>query len=279
VILVRDASFGCTKFLSDQFNPAVSGNNNSVLRCVAFYLYNSTVNEVAHNVERICERIRAAALRANREPEAVTLVAISKGVEPRQIEAATSAGQTLFGESKIQEARAKIPLVSQRARWHLVGHLQTNKAREAIALFELIHSVDSIKLALELNKWAERAGKVQGILLEVNTSGEASKFGFKLEDVSRALNEINRMPRIEVHGLMTIAPFVEDPEKARPFFRRLRERRDEAGLRELSMGMTHDFVIAIEEGATMVRIGTAIFGERLVRRSLGEGGTRHEPAE
>jgi PLP dependent protein len=227
------------------------------------------VSEVVHNVERIRERIRAAAWRAGRQPEAVTLVAVSKAIEPRQIEAAMSAGQTLFGESKIQEARAKIPLVSQRARWHLVGHLQTNKACEAVALFELIHSVDSVKLAVELNKWAERDGKVQAILLEVNISGEACKFGFRLEDVSSALSEINRMPRIEVQGLMTIAPFAEDPEKARPFFRRLRERRDEAGLRELSMGMTQDFEIAIEEGATMVRIGTAIFGER----------ERHEPAE
>lgn len=227
------------------------------------------MNEVAHNVERIRERIRAAAFRAGRRPENVTLVAVSKAIEPERIEAAVAAGQTLFGESKVQEARAKIPLVSQRARWHLVGHLQTNKAREAVAFFALIHSVDSIKLAVELNKWAEHAGKVQAVLLEVNASGETSKFGLKPEDLGAALSEINRLSRLEVQGLMTIAPFFEDTEKTRPSFRRLRELRDEAGLRELSMGMTHDFEVAIEEGATMVRIGTAIFGER----------KRHEPAE
>lgn len=227
------------------------------------------MNEVAHNVERICERIRAAALRAGHRPEDVTLVAVSKAIEPERIEAAVAVGQTLFGESKVQEARVKIPLVSQRARWHLVGHLQTNKAREAVALFELIHSVDSIKLAAELNKWAERAGKAQAILLEVNTSGETSKFGLKPEDLGAALSEINKLSRLELQGLMTIAPFFEDVDKTRPCFRRLRELRDQAGLRELSMGMTHDFEIAIEEGATMVRVGTAIFGER----------KRHESAE
>jgi PLP dependent protein len=244
-------------------------DNNDALRCAAVFLYNNTVNEVAHNVERIRERIRIAALRSGRQPEGVTLIAVSKAIEPERIEAAVAAGQTLFGESKVQEARAKIPLLSQHARWHLVGHLQTNKAREAVALFELIHSVDSIKLAVELNKWAERAGKMQAILLEVNTSGEASKFGLKPEDVSATLSEINKLSRVEVQGLMTIAPFFDDAEKTRPSFRRLRELRDETGLRELSMGMTQDFEIAIEEGATMVRIGTAVFGER----------KRHEPAE
>jgi pyridoxal phosphate enzyme (YggS family) len=227
------------------------------------------VNEVAHNVERIRERIRTAALHSGRQPEDVTLVAVSKAIEPERIEAAIAVGQTLFGESKVQEARAKIPILSQRARWHLVGHLQTNKAREGVALFTLIHSVHSIKLAVELNKHAERSGKVQAILLEVNTSGEASKFGLKPEEVSAALSEINKLSRVEVQGLMTIAPFFDDAEKMRPSFRRLRELRDETGLRELSMGMTHDFETAIEEGATMVRIGTAIFGER----------RRHEPAE
>jgi pyridoxal phosphate enzyme (YggS family) len=266
--------------LTDQLQRVASPrDNNDALRCTVFLLYNSTVNEVAHNVERIRERIRAAAIRSGRPAEDVTLVAISKSIEPARIESAVAAGQTLFGESKVQEARAKIPLVSQRARWHLVGHLQTNKAREAVALFALIHSVDSIKLAVELNKWAERAGKIQAILLEVNISGEASKFGLKPEDVNGALNEISKLPRVEVQGLMTIAPLFDDVQKTRPYFRRLRELRDETGSRELSMGMTHDFEIAIEEGATMVRIGTGIFGERLVHRSLGEEGERHEPAE
>jgi PLP dependent protein len=249
------------------------------LPCIRFSEYNTDVNEVGHNIERVRERSEAAAKRAGRQPEDVRLVAVSKTVEPERIEAALTAGQMCFGESKVQEAKAKIPAVSGRAHWHLVGHLQTNKAREAVALFELIHSVDSVKLAAELNKWAERAGKTQAILLEINVSGEASKFGLKPEDLDAALNEINKLPRLEVQGLMTIAPFKENAEEVRPDFRRLRELRDATGLRELSMGMTHDFEIAIEEGATLVRIGTAIFGERLVRRSLGEGGKRHEPAE
>ena len=231
--------------------------------------YNVPVNKVAHNLERVREQIQAAVARAGRKPEDVTLVAISKTVEPERLEAAVAAGQTLFGESRLQEARAKIPLVSSRARWHMVGHLQTNKARDAVALFELIHSVDSVKLAVELNKWAERAGKTQAILLEVNASGEGSKFGLKPEDLDATLGEINKLSRLEVQGLMTIAPFRDNVEEVRPCFRRLRELRDRAGLRELSMGMTHDFGIAIEEGATMVRLGTAVFGER----------ERYEPTE
>jgi PLP dependent protein len=227
------------------------------------------VSEVVHNINQIRERIRSAAARAGRRPEDVTLVAVSKTVEPERVEMALAAGQGLFGESKVQEAKAKIPLVSGRAHWHMIGHLQTNKAREAVALFEVIHSVDSVKLAVELSKCAERAGKTQAILLEVNVSGEASKFGLKPEALEFTLIEINRLPRLEVQGLMTIAPYVEEMEKARPYFRRLRELRDGLSLRELSMGMTLDFEIAIEEGATLVRVGAAIFGER----------KRHEPEE
>jgi pyridoxal phosphate enzyme (YggS family) len=231
--------------------------------------YNLNVSEVVHNINQIHERIRSAAERGGRHAEDVTLVAVSKTVEPERVEAALAAGQSLFGESKVQEAKAKIPLVSGRAHWHMIGHLQTNKAREAVVLFDVIHSVDSVKLAVELGKCAERAGKTQAILLEVNVSGEASKFGLKPEDVESTLTEINRLPRLEVQGLMTIAPFMEEKENARPYFRRLRELRNALGLRELSMGMTHDFEIAIEEGATLVRVGAAIFGER----------KRYEPEE
>lgn len=206
---------------------------------------------IGDNLERIRERIARAG--------DTQLIAVSKKVSPERIEEALAAGQTLFGESKVQEAKAKIPIVSGRARWHMVGHLQSNKARDAVELFELIHSVDSVSLATELNKWAERAGKTQAILLEVNVSGEASKFGLKPEDVPGVLDQINALPRIEVRGLMTIPPVGKE---ARPFFRQLREIRDHLGLTELSMGMSHDFEVAIEEGATMVRIGTAIFGER-----------------
>lgn len=224
---------------------------------------------VSDNINLIRQRISAAAERVGRDPAEVTLIAVSKAIEPESVEAALAAGQTLFGESKIQEARAKIPLISGHARWHLVGHLQTNKARDAVTLFELIHSVDSLKLAVELDKCAERAGKTQAILLEINVSGEASKFGLKPDVLESTVGDINKLTRLEVQGLMTIAPFAEETERARPYFRRLRELRDALGLRELSMGMTHDFEVAIEEGATMVRIGTAIFGER----------KRHEPTE
>ena len=227
------------------------------------------MSEVAHNINQIHQRIRSAAERAERRLEDITLVAVSKTVEPERVEAALAAGQTLFGESRVQEAKAKIPLISGRAHWHMIGHLQTNKVRDAVALFEVIHSVESLKLAAELSKWAERAGKTQAILLEVNVAGEASKFGLKPEDLEFTLGEINRLPRLEVQGLMTVAPVAEEVEKARPYFRRLRELRDALNLRELSMGMTHDFEVAIEEGATMVRIGSAIFGER----------KRHEPEE
>jgi PLP dependent protein len=227
------------------------------------------VSEVADNINFVRERIRVAAERAGRNPEEVTLIAVSKTVEPDRIEMALAAGQTLFGESKVQEARAKSPLVSGRACWHMIGHVQTNKARGAVALFEVIHSVDSVKLAVEIDKCAERAGKTQAILLEVNVSGEASKFGLKPEDLKSTVAEVNLLSRLEVRGLMTIAPFTEETQKVRPWFRRLRELRDALGLRELSMGMTHDFEAAIEEGATMVRIGAAIFGER----------KRHEPSE
>jgi PLP dependent protein len=232
------------------------------LRYTPLSEYNLDVSEVAHNINQIRERIRSAAERAGRRFEDITLVAVSKTIEPERVEAALVAGQTLFGESRVQVARAKIPLVSGRAHWHMIGHLQTNKAREAVTLFDIIHSVDSLKLAAELSKWAEHAGKTQVIFLEVNVSGEASKFGLKPEDLESTLTEINRLSRLEVQGLMTIAPYAEEREKARPYFRRLRELRDALSLRELSMGMTHDFEVAIEEGATLVRVGAAIFGER-----------------
>ena len=217
---------------------------------------------MAGNLDTIRHRIATAAARAGRDPGDVTLVAVSKTIPPAGIEDALAAGQTLFGESKLQEANAKIPLISSRAHWHMIGHLQSNKARDAVALFELIHSVDSVPLAGEINKWADRAGKTQPILLEVNVAGEARKFGFKPDAVEAALREIHALPRLEVAGLMTIAPYTDDPERARPFFRQLRALRDRLGLRQLSMGMTGDFEVAIEEGATFVRLGTAVFGER-----------------
>lgn len=227
------------------------------------------MNELATRLEAVRQRLAQAAQRAGRNPAGVALVGVSKNFPPEMVDAAVNAGLTLFGENKVQEARAKIPEVSSRAHWHLIGHLQTNKARDAVALFELIHSVDSVKLAMELNKYAERAGKTQRVLLEVNVSGEASKFGLKTEDLPAVLAEIQALPRLQVDGLMTMAPFGKDAEAARPYFRRLRELGATHGLRELSMGMSHDFEVAVEEGATLVRVGTAIFGERI----------RHEPTE
>ncbi|MCG3150408.1 MAG: Pyridoxal phosphate homeostasis protein [Verrucomicrobiae bacterium] len=214
-----------------------------------------------NNLTATLETLRA------RIPDHVLLVGVTKTVPPEIVDQALAAGLTTFGENKIQEAKAKIPAVSSRARWHFIGHLQSNKARDAVALFDLIHSVDSVKLAGELNKHAAAAGKTQRILLEVNIAGEASKFGLKPEDVPAALDAINQLPRLQVEGLMTVAPLTGD---ARPHFRRLRELRDQLGLRELSMGMSHDFPVAIEEGATIVRIGSAIFGERK---------NRNEPTE
>jgi pyridoxal phosphate enzyme (YggS family) len=234
------------------------------------------VSSIADNIKLVNQRIRAAAERVGRDASAIALIAVSKAIEPDFVEAALASGQTIFGESKVQEAKAKIPAVSSRARWHMIGHLQSNKARDAVALFDLIHSVDSRKLAEEVNKWSEGSGKTQAVLLEVNVSGEGSKFGLKPEDLESTLNDINHLSRLEVRGLMTVAPFAEEAAQVRPYFRRLRELRDALGLRDLSMGMSHDFEVAIEEGATMVRIGSAIFGER---KAVGRLPSRGEAGE
>jgi pyridoxal phosphate enzyme (YggS family) len=228
------------------------------------------MNDLAENLQRIRQRIAKACAHAGRKPDDVTLVAVTKTVPPERVEEAIAAGQFIFGESRVQEARAKIPLVSSRARWQFIGHLQTNKARDAVELFELIHAVDSVKLAAELQKVAENLGRSSvPILLEINVAAEKSKFGFSPERVVAELPQILQFSRLDVQGLMTIAPFFgENVEKTRPFFAKLRQLRDElrqkfsVELPQISMGMTADFEIAIEEGATMVRIGTAIFGER-----------------
>ena len=168
----------------------------------------------------------------------------------------------------MQEARAKLEQCPGHLRWHLIGHLQSNKCRDAIALFEMIESVDTLALAHELNKWAEKAAKTMPILLEVNVAGEATKFGFKPEQLLSVFSDLNALPKLEIHGFMTIAPWTPEPEKVRPFFRQLRELKQRcednlgAPLAHLSMGMTGDFEVAIEEGATLVRLGTALFGPR-----------------
>jgi pyridoxal phosphate enzyme (YggS family) len=223
---------------------------------------------LAENLASIRHRIAAACDRAGRDPAAVTLLAVSKGMPPEVVGEAAGAGLTLFGENKVQEAKAKIPLCPGRLRWHMIGHLQSNKCRDAVQLFEMLHSVDSVPLAQEIQKWADREAKTMPVLLEVNLAGESAKFGFHPDAVLPALLQINSLPRVEVQGLMTLGPWTPDPEKVRPIFRQLRDlktRCDQAlgaPLPHLSMGMSGDFEVAVEEGATILRLGTALFGPR-----------------
>jgi hypothetical protein len=230
--------------------------------------------DIAENLNSIRQRIAAACARAGRDESSVNLLAVSKTHPPETIRAAVDCGQLLFGENKIQEAKAKIPLCPGKARWQFIGHLQSNKVRDAVELFEMIQGVDSLAIAREISKRAEQAAKTMPILIEVNVAGEGSKFGYAPEKLLAELTELNALPRIEVHGLMAIPPYAQLPEKARPYFQKLRELKERAEsvlgapLPQLSMGMSGDFEVAIEEGATIVRIGTALFGERLssVRR-------------
>ena len=231
--------------------------------------------DIAANLESLRHRIRAACDRAGRAPDAVTLLAVSKSHPPETIQAAAACGQIFFGENKVQEAKVKIPLCSGKLRWHFIGHLQSNKVRDAVELFQMIQGVDSLALAQEISKRCEQAGKTLPILLEVNVAGEASKFGYAPEKLLAELNELNALPRLEIHGLMAIPPFNPVPEKSRPYFQRLRGLKTDceqilgAPLPQLSMGMSGDFEIAIAEGATIVRVGTALFGPRVspVRRA------------
>lgn len=220
------------------------------------------------NLSSIQERIQTACQHAGRDPASVTLLAVTKGQPPEVVNEAAKLGLTLFGENKVQEAKAKIPLCSGRLRWQMIGHLQTNKCRDAVELFEMIQSVDSLRVAEEISKRAEQAAKTLPILLEINLAGEASKFGYAPEKLTEELMRINALPRIEIQGLMTLPPWDDNPEKVRPVFRRMRELKERceqilgAPLRHLSMGMSGDFEVAVEEGATIVRVGTALFGPR-----------------
>jgi hypothetical protein len=229
--------------------------------------------DIAANLKTIQDRILAACERAGRDPATVTLMAVSKTHPPEMVQAAANAGIIHFGENKVQEAKAKIPQCSGKLRWHFIGHLQSNKARDAVELFAMIQSVDSLPLAQEINKRCEQAGKRMPVLLEVNLAGEASKFGYAPERLLAELTELNALPRLEVHGLMTVPPWKPVAEQVRPFFREARELKQRcedalgAPLPQLSMGMSGDFEVAIEEGATLVRVGTALFGERARRPS------------
>jgi pyridoxal phosphate enzyme (YggS family) len=224
--------------------------------------------DLAENLSAVRERIAAACARAGRDPGTVTLMAVTKTQPPDVVNAAARLGLTLFGENKVQEAKSKIPLCSGRLHWHMIGHLQTNKCRDAVDLFEMIQSVDSLRLAEEINRRAEQAAKRLPILLEVNPVGEASKFGYRPDQLLAEFQAINSLPRIEVHGLMSVPPWSPNAEKVRPVFRQLRELKERceqllgAPLPHLSMGMSDDFEVAIEEGSTMVRLGTVLFGAR-----------------
>lgn len=228
---------------------------------------------ILENASEILRKMSHAAMRAGRQPDAVRLVAVSKTVPAERVREAMEAGLRVFGENRVQEARDKIAALQTSrleftgVQWHLIGHLQKNKAKYAVQLFDLIHSVDSLELADELNRQAAKLGKVQRVLIEVKLSDEETKEGIAEEDLGALIAHVRRCPALSLEGLMTMPPYDPDPEKARPYFRRLRELRDgftraEAALPELSMGMSHDFAVAIDEGATMVRIGTAIFGGR-----------------
>jgi pyridoxal phosphate enzyme (YggS family) len=225
------------------------------------------------NATDILRQMSHAAMRAGRPPDAARLVAVSKTVPVERIREAMDAGLRVFAENRVQEARDKIghfaqePHGHESVQWHLIGHLQKNKAKYAVRLFDLIHSVDSLALADELDRQAAKIGKVQRVLVEVKLSPEKSKEGVAEQDLLPLLRHIGQCRNLRLEGLMTMPPYDPDPEKSRPYFRRLRELRDEAerhGIKvpELSMGMSHDFGVAIEEGATMVRIGTALFGGR-----------------
>ncbi len=229
-------------------------------------------DELRQRLERVHERIAETALRVNRRQDDVTLVAVSKTHTAEIIQQAIAAGVTDLGENRVQEADAKIPAVGrQAARWHLIGHLQSNKARRAVELFDVIHSLDSVKLARRLDRvCGEINREVLPVLIQVDLGKETTKTGAAEGEVGKIIEAIAQLPTLRLTGLMTLPPYFDDPENGRPFFRRLRELLD--GLRaqgafgdqngELSMGMTHDYQVAIEEGATIVRIGTAIFGTR-----------------
>ena len=220
------------------------------------------------NLENVRARIDAAAARAGRDPGAVELVAVSKTHPVEEIREVEEAGQSLFGESRVQEALVKIPLLPGRLRWHFIGHLQANKVRKALPLFELIHGVDSMEIARDIDRIGAELGLHPRVLLEVNVSGEGSKHGFDPEALERDLEALLSLPRLQVEGFMTMAPLAPEAEASRPYFASLRALRDRLAVRAgiplgtLSMGMSGDYEVAVEEGATLVRVGSAIFGDR-----------------
>jgi PLP dependent protein len=227
-------------------------------------------SSLIERISSIYKKMSHAAMRTGRNPEDVSLIAVTKTVDVRKIREAIEAGLRTFGENRVQEAREKIEslaAVSERMQWHLIGHLQRNKAKQAVRLFDLIHTLDSVDLAREIDRQAGIAGKVQEVLIEVKLSPEETKQGIPRHELMALLDALHEMKHLNIRGLMTMPPFFAEAHEARPYFRELCELKDKArtegfDLPELSMGMSHDFEVAIEEGSTMVRIGTAIFGER-----------------
>lgn len=234
--------------------------------------------DIPSNLERVRSQIADAAKKSGRSLNEIELVAISKTHEAEKVRAALDAGQQTFGESRVQEARAKIPLLPSTARWHFVGRLQKNKIRHALPLFELLHSVDSIELAREMNRIADEEGLHARVLLEVNVAGEGSKIGFAPDSLRAGMETLLNFPRLTIEGLMTIPPLAPEAEASRKYFVALRDLRDQFAaqfqvkLPQLSMGMSGDFPVAIEEGATLVRVGTAIFGKRTPARLRNASG-------
>jgi len=226
------------------------------------------MNSIADRLLIVQKKIASAMAQSGRHPESVQLVAVSKTHPTESVREAFEAGQLLFGESRVQEARVKIPDLSSQLRWHFIGHLQKNKIRNALSLFEMIEAVDSLELAKDINRVATELGVFPKVLLEVNLAGEASKFGFSPDQLTAAMEPLLALDRLQIQGLMTIPPPAPEAEASRPFFAGLREFRDRlqiearVPLPELSMGMSGDFPVAIQEGATLVRVGTAIFGLR-----------------
>jgi len=225
-------------------------------------------DEIAANLEKVRATIAEAERKSGRAAGSVELVAVTKTHSAEVVQAAVDAGQLLFGENRVQEAKAKIPELPSKLRWHLIGHLQSNKARPALTLFEMIHGVDSIDLLQHLNRVAGDLGVFPRVLLEVNVAGESSKFGFPPQELLTEVESIVQIDRLQIEGLMTIPPLAAAPDHSRKYFVQLRELRDRLErefkfpLPHLSMGMTADYGVAVEEGATLVRVGTAIFGER-----------------
>ena len=227
---------------------------------------------IINTLSKVKEKIDRAAIKAGRLPEDIKLVAVSKTVGPDKIIEAVNAGVIILGENRVQEANEKVQYIGLRTKgkkieWHLIGHLQKNKSKTAVQLFDLIHSLDSPELADILDKYCELIGKKQRVLIQVKISDETTKHGVSEKDLMGLIEKVNNLDNLELEGLMTIPPFFSDPERARPCFSRLRQLKDAAisngfALPELSMGMSGDYEVAIEEGSTMVRVGTAIFGER-----------------